>query len=31
MMTVVMKLTDNNIKRKVKLRASVCIGEHIIE
>ena len=29
MMTVMMKLTDNNFKRKVTLRASV--GENIIE
>lgn len=29
MMTVMMKLTDNNFKRKVTLRASVGIGENI--
>ena len=28
MMTVMMKLTDNNFKRKVTLRASVGIGEN---
>ena len=31
MMTVMMKLTDNNFKRKVTLRASVGFGENIIE
>ena len=31
MMTVMMKLTDNNFKRNVTLRASVGIGENIIE
>ena len=31
MMTVMMKLTDNNFKRKVTLRASVGIGENIIK
>ena len=31
MMNVMMKLTDNNFKRKVTLRASVGIGENIIE
>ena len=31
MMTVMMKLTDNNFKRKVTLRASVGRGDNIIE
>ena len=31
MMNVMMKLTDDNFKRKVKLRASVVIVENIIE